>query len=90
MRSKRTLRRDGRERSLSPMAEKRTKADKVLRQPEHLEKQEETSEQILSDRRKAAIRSGKERRTIEIPPPPGSPVRSGLDRRKGDRRGGQP
>ncbi len=72
------------------MAEKRTKADKALRQSDHVEKQEETSEQILNDRRRGAIRSGKERRQIEIPPPPGSPVRSGLDRRKGDRRGGRP
>ena len=36
--------------------------------------------------RKGPIRSAEERRKVNIPPPPGSPVRSGLDRRKGDRR----
>ena len=81
------LRRDRGERSLRAMSEKRTKADKVLRQPDHLQKQEETSKQMLNERRQAAIRSGKERRAIDIPPPAGSPVRSGLDRRKEDRRG---
>jgi hypothetical protein len=54
-------------------------------------KKAETLEQTPKDRRQGAIRSGKERRKIAIPPPPGSPVRSGRDRRAGDRRsGGRP
>ncbi len=52
-----------------------------------LEKKNETRpEQTSEERRHGAIRSGKERRKINIPPPPGSPVRSGGDRREGDRR----
>jgi hypothetical protein len=71
------------------MAEKHTKADKALRQADQLQKKVEThSEQAPKNRRKGAIRSGEERRKIKIPPPSGSPVRSGLDRRTGDRRTG--
>lgn len=40
------------------------------------------------DRRQMPVRSGEDRRKINIPPPPGSPVRSGLDRRMGERRSG--
>jgi len=69
------------------MAEKRTKGDKALRQADQLEKKaEKNPEQMPNDRRQGAIRSGQERRKIDVPPPPGSPVRSGLDRRAGDRR----
>lgn len=68
------------------MAEKRTKADKALRQADQLEKAEGSPEQLADDRRQGAIRSGKERRKIDMPPPPGSPVRCGFDRRAGDRR----
>jgi hypothetical protein len=70
------------------MAEKRTKGDKAQRRADQLQKKAETgSEQTPKDRRQGAIRSGEERRKIKIPPP-GSPVRSGLDRRTGDRRTG--
>ncbi len=65
------------------MAEKLTKAEKALRQSDQLE---EHSEETPNDRRQGAIRSGEERRKINVPPPPGGPVRSGLDRRIGDRR----
>jgi hypothetical protein len=41
------------------------------------------------DRRQGPVRNGEDRRKISIPPPPGSPVRSGLDRRGTDRRSGQ-
>lgn len=69
------------------MAEKRTRDDKALRQSDRLEKTAEARpEHPLKDRRREAIRSGSERRKIAIPPPPGSPVRSGVDRRAGDRR----
>lgn len=51
------------------------------------QKAETRPEQTPKERRQGAIRSGKERRKIEIPPAPGSPVRSGRDRRVGDRRG---
>ena len=58
-------------------------------QADQLEEKAETSpEQMPNDRRQGAIRSGRERRKIDVPPPPGSPVRSGLDRRTGDRRRG--
>jgi hypothetical protein len=71
------------------MAEKRTKGDKAQRRADQLQKKAETgSEPTPKDRRQGAIRSGEERRKIKIPPPPGSPVRSGLDRRTGDRRTG--
>ena len=36
--------------------------------------------------RKGPLRSGEERRKINVPPPPGSPARSGKDRRSADRR----
>ena len=69
------------------MAEKRTKGDKALRHADQLEKKAaDNSEQVPNDRRQGAIRSGRERRKIDVPPPPGSPVRSGSDRRAGDRR----
>lgn len=69
------------------MAEKHTRDDKALRQSDRLEKTAETRpEHPLKNRRRETIRSGRERREIEIPPPPGSPVRSGMDRRAGDRR----
>ncbi len=69
------------------MAEKRTKTEKALRQGERLEEKAHTGlEEISTDRRQGAIRSGEERRKVNIPPPPGSPVRSGLDRRVRDRR----
>ncbi len=38
------------------------------------------------DRRQREARSGEERRKANIPPPPGSPVRCGQDRRQVDRR----
>jgi hypothetical protein len=69
------------------MAEKRTKMEKALRQGERLKEEAETGlEEIATDRRQGAIRSGEERRKVNIPPPPGSPVRSGADRRALDRR----
>ncbi len=72
------------------MAEKRTRAEKVLRQFDRLERKAETDpEQAPNDRREGAIRSGEERRKVNMPPPPGSPVRSGVDRRTGDRRRGR-
>jgi hypothetical protein len=69
------------------MAEKHTKADKALRQADQLQKKaEKRSELTPKDCRRGADRSGEERRKVKIPPPPGSPVRSRLDRRAGDRR----
>lgn len=69
------------------MAEKRTKMEKALRQGERLEEEAETGlEEIATDRRQGAIRSGEERRKVNLPPPPGSPVRSAVDRRVLDRR----
>jgi hypothetical protein len=73
------------------MAEKRTKGDKAQRRADALQEKAETrSELTPKDRRQGAIRSGEDRRKINIPPPQGSPVRSGLDRRKGDRRTSSP
>lgn len=40
------------------------------------------------DRRHGSVRSGEDRRKVNLPPPPGSPVRSGKDRRQADRRRG--
>lgn len=37
--------------------------------------------------RQGPVRSTEDRRKVNIPPPPGSPVRSGQDRRQADRRG---
>ncbi len=69
------------------MAEKRTKMEKALRQGERLEEAAETGlEEIATDRRQGAIRSGEERRKVNLPPPPRSQVRSGVDRRVLDRR----
>ncbi len=41
------------------------------------------------DRRQGAIRSGEDRRKVNIPPPQGGPLRSGQDRRQADRRSEQ-
>ncbi len=68
------------------MAEKRTKMEKALRQGERLEEEAEGLEEIATDRRQGAIRSGEERRKVNLPPPPRSQVRSGVDRRVLDRR----
>ncbi len=70
------------------MAEKRTRADGALRRAEQLERKAEARLDLhAEDRRIGPIRSGKDRRNINIAVPPGSPVRSGLDRRVHDRRG---
>lgn len=71
------------------MAEKRTKYDKALRKSDQLEeKAGARPEHPSKDRRRGAVRSEIERRKLEIPPPLGSLVRTGVDRRAGDRRGG--
>ncbi len=41
------------------------------------------------NRRQGAVRSGEDRRKVNIPPPAGSPLRSGRDRRQRDRRSEQ-
>lgn len=41
---------------------------------------------LTQSTRKGPTRSPEDRRKVNIPPPPGSPVRSGLDRRTGERR----
>ena len=46
-----------------------------------------SAERRQGDRRKAPIRTGKDRRDPAIPPPPGT-TRSGKERRQGDRRKG--
>jgi hypothetical protein len=57
-------------RKLGDMAEKRTKREKALRQSDHLEKKAEARpEEIPKERRRGAIRSGEERRKIDVPPP---------------------
>lgn len=69
------------------MAEKRTKADNVLRRAERLDTiAEMRSELISEERRLRSIRSGEERRKADIPPLLGSPTRSGNERRLRDRR----
>lgn len=69
------------------MAEKRTKSDKGVRQSDQLDsKAEARPEQVPIERRQGAVRAGEDRRKVQLPPPPGSPVRSGLDRRQRDRR----
>jgi hypothetical protein len=45
--------------------------------------------QPSEERRQGPTRSGEDRRKVNIPPPPGSPVRTGTDRRKNDRRGNE-
>jgi hypothetical protein len=46
-----------------------------------------SEERRQGNRRKAPIRTGKDRRDLAIPAPPGS-TRSGKERRQGDRRRG--
>lgn len=55
-------------------------------QPNQISDTKTGSGQLNESTRKGPLRSGQERRKIKVPPPPGSPVRSGLDRRTGDRR----
>ncbi len=72
-------------RKLYNVAEKRTKAEKTLRQRDRPGTNAEP-EEIASERRQGALRSGEDRRKINLPAAPGSPVRSGVDRRTVDRR----
>ncbi|HVP43604.1 MAG TPA: hypothetical protein VMS96_09225 [Terriglobales bacterium] len=61
--------------------------EKALRQSDQLERKAEAHrEEMPKERRQGVIRSREERRKVDVPPPPGSPVRSGQDRRAGDRR----
>jgi hypothetical protein len=54
------------------MEDKQKNAEKVA---------ESSSDQTPQSTRKGPVRSGEERRKVNIPPPPGSPARSGKDRR---------
>ena len=70
------------------MSEKRTRDDDVLRRAERLDRLSGARPDSTPDERRLGLsRSGEDRRKVNIPAPPGSPVRSGLDRRTAERRG---
>lgn len=68
------------------MSQNRTKADDAFRHGERLDRLAEARPSTPEERRLELRRSGEDLRKVNIPPPPGSPVRSGLDRRAGERR----
>jgi hypothetical protein len=63
------------------MAEKRAKAEAALHRAARLDWMAESRPDLTG-----GIRSGEDRRQINLPPPLGSPVRAGVDRRVADRR----